>query len=1041
RRMRPESLSFSGLHSYRDTQTLDFRALGADGLFGIFGPTGSGKSTILDAITLALYGSVDRALRRTRGLINLAEESAETSFTFNLAGERYRAERVFGREPGDRDSAHCDYARLVRYPEGDGEVVASGATATTKAVEELLGLSSSEFSRAVVLPQGKFDQFLRLTGAERARMLEHIFRLEMYGDTLAKRARGFADRLSGELASLDRARAELGDCSLEGLSAAREEYLETLIHYRHTDHVVEELEKNREIVKNLRAMTADLRCAERELGKLDADENRILRLREKLAKGRSAETMRSLFNRVRDERERVRKLEAQRRDMASKNRRAVSVHQRVLRRYEDGRRDGQQRLRNLESLSDRLKRAAQEEEELEKLQNRLAQADQACDELEGQIDRLKERRADLNEEWSRINVAANEAVVSRGEMEFTEEEEEEINELRDASRRFEECGKEIESVRESLRQKASSCRQGLKNLWSLYGEMPEAPSILRPEDVPVAADDLLEKAIRDVRITEDRWRKHLMRRSAAEMAAKLARGEPCPVCGSLDHPDPARDRAPDDGDYELELQRVREKREEVASWQRKITNHHDRWTTLRDETLRLRDKHSALRRRRRRISAVFGGEDGSDPTVRWHKIRDQKEKRMERIKKLQATVEKMRQREAEVRGEIARLDEKIEGAREQLQKARLNGERLRSLRDVLRASIAKVAGSESPAELTVRVDEEAASLRKSLDTAERAEKESRNYRDRMCGKLEVLDARLKDARESLESGEAELERGIEEASFTGEQHLADSLLESGEDELLEREISEYARNKENLRAEIQRLEKALGGRRVRPEELEAVTENLETKRRELDELARQRGSRSDALKRIVGNRRRYRELTSEMECLRRRRDTGEKLVSLLSGRKFVTFLASEHLADMTDEASRRLGQLTAGRFGLEMDESREFVVRDEHNGGLLRPVGSMSGGEIFLASLSLALALSSKIQLRGRFPLGFFFLDEGFGTLDASRLEVVMNSLERLRDRERMVGLISHVAEIKHRLSRFAEVIPAEHGSEGSKVFTRGLLG
>ena len=109
-------------------------------------------------------------------------------------------------------------------------------------------------------------------------------------------------------------------------------------------------------------------------------------------------------------------------------------------------------------------------------------------------------------------------------------------------------------------------------------------------------------------------------------------------------------------------------------------------------------------------------------------------------------------------------------------------------------------------------------------------------------------------------------------------------------------------------------------------------------------------------------------------------------------------------------------------------------MRDDANGGVRRPVSSLSGGETFLTALALALALSTQIQLRGESPLEFFFLDEGFGTLDANLLENVMNTLEKLRLQNLTIGIISHVPELKNRLSRRLILTPAQDGGSGSKV-------
>ena len=139
---------------------------------------------------------------------------------------------------------------------------------------------------------------------------------------------------------------------------------------------------------------------------------------------------------------------------------------------------------------------------------------------------------------------------------------------------------------------------------------------------------------------------------------------------------------------------------------------------------------------------------------------------------------------------------------------------------------------------------------------------------------------------------------------------------------------------------------------------------------------------------------------------------------------------------MTLEASYQLGRLTGQRYALELAKEKdcEFVIRDDYNGGQRRMINSLSGGEVFMTSLALALALSSKIQLRGKYPLGFFFLDEGFGSLDEEKLDKVMSALEKLHDKHRMVGVISHVREMKERLPRYLEVVAAGEDGSGSRI-------
>ena len=146
------------------------------------------------------------------------------------------------------------------------------------------------------------------------------------------------------------------------------------------------------------------------------------------------------------------------------------------------------------------------------------------------------------------------------------------------------------------------------------------------------------------------------------------------------------------------------------------------------------------------------------------------------------------------------------------------------------------------------------------------------------------------------------------------------------------------------------------------------------------------------------------------------------LERVLRGNKFVEYLAQAYLQNIVYDASQRLDLITSGRYALEIDGDYAFVIRDNYKGGLRRSADTLSGGENFLVSLSLALALSSQIQLKGSAPLEFFFLDEGFGSLDRDLLDTVMTSLERLQGENMSVGIISHVEELKNMIPVKLEV-------------------
>lgn len=183
--------------------------------------------------------------------------------------------------------------------------------------------------------------------------------------------------------------------------------------------------------------------------------------------------------------------------------------------------------------------------------------------------------------------------------------------------------------------------------------------------------------------------------------------------------------------------------------------------------------------------------------------------------------------------------------------------------------------------------------------------------------------------------------------------------------------------------------------------------------------------------RLSALRERYLQIEREMRQKEKEKSLLEKLRALTDRGKFMAFIASEYLQEICVSASRTLLSLTSGRYFLRYED--DFKAGDNLNGGALRSVRTLSGGETFLVSLSLALALSGAICAKSLRPIEFFFLDEGFGTLDEKLVDVVMDVLEKLRSRNFSVGIISHVEELKHRIDNKILVTGATEG-QGSKV-------
>lgn len=205
--MKPINLKIKGLNSFIDSQEINFEKLTDKGLFGIFGPTGSGKSTILDGITLALYGEV---ARKSTNFMNTNCEYLIVSFEFQMAEnqvKRYRVDREFKRD-NKTGNVRSKSAKVIDITQGNELILEEGAKTVTEKCEEIIGLKLEDFTRTVVLPQGKFSEFLKLEGKDRRNMLERLFNLQKYGDDLSfklgskiKKEREKSNILEGELKS------------------------------------------------------------------------------------------------------------------------------------------------------------------------------------------------------------------------------------------------------------------------------------------------------------------------------------------------------------------------------------------------------------------------------------------------------------------------------------------------------------------------------------------------------------------------------------------------------------------------------------------------------------------------------------------------------------------------------------------------------------------------------------------------------------------------------------------------------------------------
>ncbi|WP_281280424.1 SbcC/MukB-like Walker B domain-containing protein, partial [Paenibacillus koleovorans] len=631
-------------------------------------------------------------------------------------------------------------------------------------------------------------------------------------------------------------------------------------------------------------------------------------------------------------------------------------------------------------------------------------------------------------------------------------------------------------------------------------------------------------------------------RLSARLAASLVAGEPCPVCGSLDHPASHRTHDPvaatatvpaaegvipyssaagDEHDRLTEaLSRQQESLQQLKFRMYQQTTKLDELTALLSEATTATPDHTHPESSYIAEAAATVAEDTLTPDDLAHTVQQLDTAAAEsaaRLPVLAETVKRLLQQRRQLELQQNELAARLEAASQSAQAASDKHAAAQAEADRAAADWAERYPNMSPEEAahetaqlaerdrqaeelrerlaksvpflestnaqieqlqsrTIQLDKELAQLEAQHESASRANREkqeqllqwaepgadipalarqTQSELDRI--RLEEQDARtalahrLAELQTSAErhSGSLEASRSAEQSASRAEATWAEALSATAfhnQDEVLEARltpemrqsrtsgVSEHRERETKLKLLRQSLEEQLAHGTVTEEEwLACETEWIAA--RERDEAALQEAARAGRdLEDVEAKHTKWSGLERSRIELETKLARMAKLQSVLRGNAFVEYVAEEQLTVVSRDASQRLGALTGQRFAIEVDSTGGFLIRDDWNGGVKRPVSTLSGGETFLASLALALALSAQIQLKGKYPLEFFFLDEGFGTLDQELLESVIGALEKLHLERLTVGVISHVPELRARLPRRLIVSPAGTAGGGSRV-------
>jgi len=1158
--MKPIKLKIKGLNSFIEEQTIDFDKLTDRGFFGIFGPTGSGKSTILDGITLALYGNVSR---KSSNYINTNCDRLNVSFEFQISGaeiKKYIIDREFRRKKdGTINSGKCKIVDITNLEE---EVLADGVKTINKKVEEIIGLNLEDFTRTVVLPQGKFSEFLKLEGKDRRDMLERLFNLQQYGDNLARKLNAKIGKEKTDNNVLIGQLSGYSDISKEKLKE-KEDILEELNKnlgvLKSELEIIEKNYKTNDVIWNLQLELAEYKDKEKILKEKEDEINKDI---EKIKLGESGakvipyikafentirefhenetelDKLKSAIDKIKEEKDKIENLWKTAKDNKdNKLPQLIIDEQKVKDAIEEKKLvdDIQNKINNLKlEVKEFEAKSKNFQSEIADIDTEIKNKNKEIKENEKTYDNLKidenikeKVQCGINEEEKLETIKAI-LTKDNEKKAFLEKENDETiikgKTLKDMIEKVNKDLEENEERRDNLLRNSPGEQNDLVNLNQLIVENDQKWKIYDKTnyEIQYAKDEMKSLSIEITNKKEERKKqeeeleeikdkqKEIMRENLAHtLREELIAGDVCPVCGSTHHikENIKRIEVLDLTFVENEIKNkenlIKDINNIVIQSETKVTNFNEKIKVSEEEIKKLgtefkekpieklkvefmnlrnaldnytkeKDKlekninnlksevtikdgeinalRAIVKTNQRQLGDLeknikdyteqlnnsenklnllkseTGVHDFNKKNEEIKAIEKEREKLFKIVKDNRKLIESLENKKEKLNNELTSIKEKLAKDNADLYGYEKNKEeKLQSIKN-------KVNDEEDLDSLLNKVQKNIKDIHFYFNLAENnkntIEKDFIDYNEKLIATI----SKDKELSKRKKDQEAQLEVAIDSEGFNSLEDVKKNLIEKDEINKYKAKVENYKDNISKVSGTIESLLKKINGKELTKENYEQTKLLKNEKEKEVNEANENKIKIDEDLKSIKLKLEAQKDLLEKKKKLEHKLALLSDLEKLFKGKKFVEFVAANKLKYISIEASKRLKEITSGNYGLEVDGNGRFIIRDYKNGGAKRDATTLSGGETFLASLALALALSAQIQLKGTAPLELFFLDEGFGTLDDELLEVVISSLERIHNEKLKVGIISHVEALKNRVPVKLMITPAECGMGGSKV-------
>ncbi len=1002
--MRPVRLQLQGFTCYREKQEIDFSRLGT---FAIAGPTGSGKSSLLDAITFALYGKIPRlGGQNLDEFISLGASRASVVLDFDIQGERFRVVRSMLRNGGKK-------SQIEQITEGSQKTLGDGVGEVNERVRALLGLDYEAFIQSVLLPQGDFAKFLKSNPKDRQKILRDLLRLGVY-EKMRERATAEARDLSGAIDVarnlLDGPYAPATPANLKLIEEGLADVLEK------KDAATAALELGRETLQTIRGQWVLIKERQERSDSLDAlhrDRPKIDELEKTVSRAKDAMAVIPVFKAATSKQEALNEADRNAHDLEGK----LSAAQ------DDA------KVKAADLLS-----ARQQALELPPKRERislLASIIPILPEHRSWSSRLKEITSSLATSENQIAEHELKIAAAQASLEEIQGQREQLSQQQTA------LGYDatIYTLLKNSRRLAFDLGQAQENDRNLADHLAVSRKQHREADAAFAAKEVVLKGAEEKHSTaadaaqaaliafNDLQNQH----RADALRSTLHAGDTCPVCAQPVNEVPLIAVPSDLQRAERSFQSC-EKEKNIAAARRDKAN--QAAAQARADVQGAQARVSELEKQKAKAALKIEEYSRSLASAIYPLacppgllIEQFVEQQFAAHEELASTFQKL----AEERGKIALLHQRAESDQAEAKmglsaaqetKVRLDSERADAeLRIRGYATSIAAVQSADPENEKEKLQNEVAELERRFlrltDLHRAAETAARDMEVKVAASRTRLAGTTSERDQALEA----VRIALRDTGFTDEMAARAAMLTAAAIAEREGRVTRYEDEVKQVSARIKQLETELEGVTTSETDVEDAVRRVKEAQDVSTRFEGRIGELSGQIKRLRSDTEKAEQLRVEQGSRMARHGLVQQLTRDLRSDCFQNYLLQGSFRRLVSGASSRLRQLD-DRYELVIVDGK-FAVIDHDHGSQIRLADTLSGGETFLVSLALALELSEQVQqAAGAVRLDSLFIDEGFGSLDPETLDTVAEAIENLGRTNRMVGVITHVAELHRRLPR-----------------------